>query len=55
MRVFFTDGTHDDYPTVTHWDCDGSDWVELLNDQEEIIVVLNWTHVQKLEIVPWLH
>ena len=52
MRVYYTNGTYSEYKTATHWDTNGSDdWVELLTEDEEIIAVLIWKHVIRIEIM----
>lgn len=54
MRVFYTTGQIDEFPTAEMWNIN-DDWIELLDSQENILVILNWTHVLKIEIVPWLN
>jgi len=53
MRVFFVDGTIVDYENASHWEECGSNWVELANSKNEIIVILNWRQVMRMEMLPW--
>lgn len=52
MRVYLKEDGWDeykDYPNATHWESSCSDWLELLNDKEEIVCILNWKHVVAIE------
>lgn len=52
MRVYLKEDGWDeykDYPDATHWESSCSDWLELLNDKEEIVCILNWKHVVAIE------
>lgn len=52
MRVYFTNGEMAEYLTATHWAEQSSDWMELTNDREEIVAILNWKHVTRIEFIP---
>ena len=45
MRVYYNANDFVEFPAATHWEACGTDWVELSNDDGEILAVLNWNHV----------
>ena len=45
MRVYYNAAEYIDFLDATHWEQCGGDWVELADDDGEIIAVLNWKHV----------
>lgn len=50
MRVYFTDSTVTSFNNAVRWEGISDSWVELYDDQDNLIVVLNWKHVQMIEI-----
>ena len=51
MRVWFDDGKFKDFHEATHWEEAGTNWVELSDDKDNLIVILNWRHVQMIEMI----
>ena len=55
MRVWIYGNEADEYcefPTATHWESCGGDWVELLDDNDNIVCILNWKHIAIMEPIP---
>lgn len=49
MRVWFQGMTYKEYKQVTHWEEMDQYWVELLDDDDHLVTVINWTHVLYME------
>jgi hypothetical protein len=45
MRVYYSSGEYIDFPTASHWEQCGTNWVELADDNGNILAVLNWDRV----------
>lgn len=52
MRVWFVhDENYVEYPNADHWEQCGSDWVELCDENDNLIAILNWKHVNRIEMI----
>lgn len=51
MRIYYNANEYIDFPSATHWETCGTDWVELSNDAGEIQAILNWKHVWLIKII----
>lgn len=52
MRVWFTNSNdYVEYASADHWEMCGS-WVELYDTSDNLIVILNWKHVTRIEMMP---
>jgi len=45
MRVYYSDTSYINFLTATHWESIDGDWVELADDDGNIVGILNWKKV----------
>lgn len=55
MRIYYNAKEYIDFPKATHWESREEDWVELVDDNGEIQVILNWKHVWLMKPLEPVH
>ena len=51
MRVYYNAQEYIEFKTATHWGNRSEDWLEILDDNENILAVLNWKYVWLIKMV----
>lgn len=51
MRVYFNAEQYIEFPSAVRWESVGSDWCELYDEEENLLVVLNWKHVWLMKMI----
>ena len=51
MRVYYSSNEYIDFPTATHWSYQDPYWVELSDDNEQLVAVLSWRNVWLIKML----
>jgi len=51
MRVYYSSQEYIDFPTATHWTYQDSSWVELADENDNLVAVLSWRNVWLIKML----